>query len=282
MIRQDGTAVPVFEAQNPQTNVFNSTVTDNGVTVPGRAPAYDNLLGYDADVFDASFLGNGATAATLRLATAGETFFPGVVTIVTDLYTPKLVGNKSSTVTDVDGDGSNGPGDLITYTVDITNVGEDDAVQAEMTDTVPLGTNYVPGSLTIDGTSATDAADLDPGDVVDRRVRATLGTPSGRLGGRLAPGATTVVEFQVVITPDNLDGASILNVAGFSYMGGQTGAEIGGTSNITQTPYTGPRADLSVTKVAQHRWCSATATRFRCRISLSSSTTAPRTNRPRR
>lgn len=45
-----GPTTYLSDARNPVNNVFNSTVSDNGVEVPGRNPEIDTF-GMDADVF---------------------------------------------------------------------------------------------------------------------------------------------------------------------------------------------------------------------------------------
>src|SRR5262245_6690400 len=57
------------------TNLFNSTIADRGLDVPGRAPSYDNQLGFDADIFDVSgVVPNGATSVVMKLDTSGDTY----------------------------------------------------------------------------------------------------------------------------------------------------------------------------------------------------------------
>ena len=77
---------PLSDAANPATNVFNSTVS-----AADRVPGYVNTLGWDVDVFPTvNVLGNDRRTATVELATTLDTYAPGVVTIATDLYAPKL------------------------------------------------------------------------------------------------------------------------------------------------------------------------------------------------
>ncbi|MEG2810939.1 MAG: DUF3794 domain-containing protein [Clostridium sp.] len=71
-------------------------------------------------------------------------------------------------------------GDVITYTVNITNTGNVDSQNTVLTDIIPPETTFVPGSVTIDGVPAPGA---DPA--------AGISIPN------IAPGATVVVVFQV-------------------------------------------------------------------------------------
>ncbi|MGL5153253.1 MAG: DUF7507 domain-containing protein [Clostridium sp.] len=90
-------------------------------------------------------------------------------------------------------------GDVLTYTVNVTNKGNITTQSTTIRDLVPSGTVFVPGSVTVNGASR--PAD-NPGSGIDI--------------GPLAPGATTVVQFRVTIisaTSNNL----ISNVANVDY-----------------------------------------------------------------
>lgn len=65
------------------------------------------------------------------------------------------------------------------------------ALDAVVSDPVPAGTRYVPGSLTLDGATLSDAADSDPGNFDGTAIRAALGT--------VAAPATHVIQFKVSI-----------------------------------------------------------------------------------
>ena len=85
-------ATALSDARNPSTNSFNSTITHRGTPETGRTPDYDNQLGFDADVFDASgIVRNGATSAALKFQTGGDTYLPGVVFVAIDIYAPDVV-----------------------------------------------------------------------------------------------------------------------------------------------------------------------------------------------
>jgi hypothetical protein len=67
----DGTTLS--DAVHPPTNFFNSTISDLGVPVTSKNPNYDNQLGFDASIVDASgILANGATTATITTHTGGR------------------------------------------------------------------------------------------------------------------------------------------------------------------------------------------------------------------
>lgn len=83
------------------------------------------------------------------------------------------------------------PGATITYTLTLGATGSGNLTSAAITDPVPAGTTYVPGSLTLNSVSLTDVADGDAGSVAAGTVTVNLGTVT-------AP-ATNTVTFQVTI-----------------------------------------------------------------------------------
>jgi hypothetical protein len=60
-----------------------------------------------------------------------------------------------------------------------------------VSDSVPTGTSYKTGSLTLDGSALTDAADGDAGSFAGSGIAVNLGT--------VASGATRTVTFKVKI-----------------------------------------------------------------------------------
>jgi uncharacterized repeat protein (TIGR01451 family) len=240
----DGAALS--DAQNPVANFFNSTVSDAASAVTARNPAYTNLMGVDIDQYDASsLLANNATSATLTLTTGGETFFPGVVTFSTDLYSPLL--NATLNGVDVDG-GDLLPGDVIEYTFLVTNDGTDDAIKSVLSDAVPSGTTYVPGSMTIAGVSRTDTAGDDPANFTTGTNTFRLGTGAdSSQGGELAPNATVSLTYRVRVNLNTPGGATVLNVANLSYEGKHTGSLNANPSASAGVTVVAPVADLEVT-----------------------------------
>lgn len=97
-------------------------------------------------------LGNNQTSTAVRLTTSGDAYQPGVVTIATDRFAPKIESTKTvDRPTAV-------LGDELAYTVTFRNTGQDDATGFVATDPIPENTTYVPGSLAIDGAAQSDAA----------------------------------------------------------------------------------------------------------------------------
>ena len=234
----------ISNSLNPATNPFNSSITNRDAQVPSRIPAYNNQLGFDADLVSADgVLGNSATSADITLTTGGEQYFPGVVTFATDLYDPKLLGTK--TVVDDNG-GAIQPGDTLTYTVPVENIGLDTAAQSRFFDAIPTGTTFVPGSITVDGVPQTDAADgADTAEFVSQDngyVLAYLGAGSTSTSGGAIPmtsgTAQHLVSFKVTIDPDTTNGQELVNAAALTYRGLTTRAAASSATNAVVSPVT--------------------------------------------
>ncbi len=98
---------------------------------------------------------------------------------------------KSAIVADPFGGTTQVPGSTVTYTLAATVSGTGSLANLKVTDSIPTGTTYAPGSLTLDGTALTDAADGDAGTYTGTGIAVTLGT--------VASGATRTVTFKVKI-----------------------------------------------------------------------------------
>jgi uncharacterized repeat protein (TIGR01451 family) len=98
------------------------------------------------------------------------------------------------------------PGGTLTYTVVLDNAGPDSALAVRLTDTVPLSTTYVPGSL---------GYPLGAGgyDAVREAITWT---------GAVAAGLPVTITFQVVVDPAAEDGSVISNTAVIASDGGQS------------------------------------------------------------
>ena len=241
------------DAANPANNFFNSTISNRGSLVATKTPNYVNQMGYDADLINANgLIANGATSATIGLTTGGETYYPGVVTSSIEIFAPDVGIVK--TVEDVNG-GSLVPGDELRYTMVVSNAAGalDTAVNVLLTDAIPVGTTFKPGSLLIDGVAKTDAPDSDQAEYYTsgNRVEFQLGTGAGGAGssgGRLVAGQSTTVQFSVIV--GNVPGQVIENVAEVTYSGETSGFNLTATdfANIAEAG-----ADLVVTKTDNNR-----------------------------
>lgn len=247
--------VALSNAANPVTNFFNSSVSVAGVAVTTKTPNYVNQLGFDVDLLTlVNAVPNGATGASIRLSSTDDRYFPGVVTFATDLYAPIVSGNGfTKTVTDVNG-GSARPGDVLEYTIALTNSGLDGAVQTVVRDTLPVNATYVPGSLTVvSGANAgakTDATGDDQAEytAAARRVTFRVGTgANATTGGSLAPAAATSVRFRVTINTPLPNGTLVSNQAAVNFNGAQLGTAF---SAMSDGDLVAPGANPTVVTVA--------------------------------
>ncbi|MFE2379140.1 hypothetical protein [Streptomyces sp. NPDC059398] len=152
-------------------------------------------------------------------------------------------------------------GDVITYRITARNEGGGAAENLVLTDVLPQGTTYLPGSLRIvDGPNAgvkSDAQGDDQAyyDAVANKAVFHLGDgASGAKGGSLPNTGTlpagTTVEYRVVIDRAS-GGRQLSNTATASYENrlGDTPEPLTATSN-EQVTQVRPAADLAVTKAA--------------------------------
>jgi large repetitive protein len=238
---------------NPATNIFNGTITDLGAVVT-RNPSFVNSLGIDVDTYNASgILPNGATTASLTLPTTADNYFPALVASAIDVFEPLLEIEKKAF--DLNG-GAYNPGDVIRYTIELTNTGIDTATKVTLQDVIPAGTTYLPGSLKVnvnpggDTGAKTDAVpdDIAFFDSTSNSVRFYLGrgaTPT--LGGSMVVGERALVEFCVTVRDTALDGDQVVNTALGIYSGSVISATYSITDSSTVTVLV--RApDLSITK----------------------------------
>ena len=250
-----GATVPLGNAVNPPgppqaaRNVFNSSISRNGVYVTDTVPPDTNNFGFDVDTFATSnVLGNSQTSTQVGLTTSGDAYIPGVVFIATDLYAPQIEAIKEVTPT-----GPADLGDVLTYTAAFENVGDAVATDFVATDAIPAGTTYVPGSLAIDGVAQTDAAGDDQAEVAGGQVVARLGTgANATAGGTIAvgPAAASTITFQVRINDAGFaPGAEITNTARADFTSATTGVDY---APVQSAPVVTPLGVPDVAIVKQH------------------------------
>lgn len=258
----------VSNAANTADNFWNSTISVDGTMLTtGMVPAYRNTLGMDLDVLSPNVpLPNGATSALARLrGTTNETIYIGMVSLVNDVYLPVLVDRiKTSTVTDPSGELH--PGGELVYTVGARNTGSDDASNTVLTDEIPAGTTYVPGSLEIllgaNSGAKSDAAGDDQADfdAANNRVVFRVGAgASATQGGTLGQNDEFRIQFRVRVDDTAAAGTIINNQARYDYFGEQMGIDMDDLSDAdamldgnqpTRDEVLPMDADLAITKSA--------------------------------
>lgn len=230
-------------AVSPGSNYFNSAMEVFGANVTGHNPSYDNTLGYDVKVADATgLIANSATSATVDVATYGEAVYVGLISTRIDLTAPKFPSIKS--VTNLDGNEPAQPGDTLRYEMVFNNVGDDPADNFVVSDPIPAGTTYVAGSLEIDNRRVTDTAADDTGefDSSTGRIVARLGRgASATVAGRIDVNATATVTFDVKVA-EAARGTTVTNAADIAYRAVTLQDDIATVTNTVATPVAAPVA----------------------------------------
>jgi len=178
----------------------------------GRSPSWATT---------ASEVGSGLRYARGR--DGGVALLPTTTRLERGKMAADFVGTVTKTVLDVNG-GSLRPGDVIEYAFSVANQGDSDANFATFIDTLPVGTTFQAGSLTIlTGANAgnkTDATGDDQAqyEAATRRVRFRLGVgATGAKNGTIAPGSSTTFRFRVVVSALATDGTVISNSGTLTY-----------------------------------------------------------------
>jgi uncharacterized repeat protein (TIGR01451 family)/fimbrial isopeptide formation D2 family protein len=131
------------------------------------------------------------------------------------------------------------PGDALRYTITIRNLGNENAINTTLTDAIPVHTQYVPNSTTLNGAPVSDlttgASPLESGLLVS--------APSSLSGLMPADGSAgaqnaAIVTFDVIVDAGAVDG-TIINNQGF------LGASGAGSGPITVQPSDDPSTVLA-------------------------------------
>ncbi len=237
------------DVRRPATNYFNSSITTKTGRFAAKTPDFANQLGFDTGLIDATGrIANNATSATFRASSTGDQYYPAALTFSTELFSPRFAARKS--VVDVDGDAVRA-GDLLDYTLVLTNdvtVDNGDAsIDTVITDALPDGATYVPGSLTVDGVAVADSGSIAT--VTDGALTLRVGTGADATrGGRLAIGASTIVTYSMRINADASDGAILSNDYRVAGTAATSGFAVTGVSNEARVTVVADTADLAIVK----------------------------------
>ena len=200
---------------NPSNNFFNATHSLRGspVSTLGDLPRLTgtpgSMSGVDIDVVDVTNLVTpGQSSAVIQATATNQNSFllAGLITSISTLQ-PDFAGSVKS-VRDING-GALVAGDVLEYSIVVTNRGNDGSVNTVLTDSLPDGVTYVPHSLVVqNGANADTKTDIEGDDQADydpnrRTVTFRLGTGANAAnGGRLAVGESTTISFQVRVNDD--------------------------------------------------------------------------------
>lgn len=255
---QGSSTINLSDACNPLNDVFNSTICTLGVPVATRSIANgngSNTLGFDADILQLPNAGNanlrnGATSATLTARTTSEGYGIAVLTTAIDVYQPSIDGSSAKQQQNLTSPGLPAgqalPGDQIRYTVMLNNVGQDLAENVVITDLIPAGTEYVPGSLQVTAgadpgprtdPSGDDQAEFSGGSAVFRVGAGATATSGGRLRCTACAGSdpsSATVAFVVQVRADAAPASVITNAARVRFTGASSGEQFDEQTNQVQ------------------------------------------------
>ncbi|WP_258166504.1 hypothetical protein [Paenibacillus sp. PCH8] len=171
---------------------------------------------------------NNQSSAVLTLTTSGDAYIVNANAIQVDINAPRITVAKAFTATGAVA------GDSILYTATVSNTGTAGAASVVLSDTLPAGLTFVPGSVTVAGVS-----------------RPTLDITAGVPLGSLNLGSNIVITYRAVIANDT----SILQLvnsanAAFTFQSVAGGPVITGVipSNNATLPVYSP--NLSIVKSA--------------------------------
>ncbi len=205
--------IAASDALNPADNALNGTRSALGVAVsnagdlPQLTGAQGSVTGLDLDLFNVTAaLAPNQTSAALTATSTGDVFIHGAFITSVSTLKPIFV-NVQKTVTDLNG-GDVVPGDVLEYAATGTNSGTDTAVGVVLTDVLPAGMTFVPGSINLVSGGLvglkTDASGDDQGDFAagTRTVTVRLGSgATATAGGNIAVGGSFEVRLRVTVDP---------------------------------------------------------------------------------
>jgi uncharacterized repeat protein (TIGR01451 family) len=197
--------------QNPLDNFFNSTRSRLGVPLsldgdlPRLSGAHHTMAGIDLDVIDVtSRVTGGQSRVDLRAVTTIDFFYLGAFITSVSTFRPDFI-TSTKKVKDLNG-GAIKEGEQLEYTIAVVNTGNDTSANTVVTDPLPRGVTFVPGSIQIlSGPNAgvkTDAAGDDQAsyDAAMRTITVRVGQgANASQGGGLMVAETSEFSFKVTI-----------------------------------------------------------------------------------
>lgn len=201
----------VSNATNPSDNLWNGTITDNGIHVTSKTPNYTNQMGMDIDQFD---VGTGygilpnSTSVQLEFGTNSDKYYPGLFTFTIKMKDPTI--SLENIVNDANNNHFAEANEILTYTLKGGNRGPGNANSIVITDTLPSTVTYFPNSLKViscTGITTAIQTDIAGDDIAEyiannsiKAIQFRIGTgATSASGGILAPNETYEVQFKVTV-----------------------------------------------------------------------------------
>ena len=212
---------------NPAANMWNGTISKNGVHVATKNPSYLNQFGIDLDeinVGGAYGINENQTSVVIEFGTEADQYFPSLFAFTMKMKDPQVQLDK--TVTDASGNNIVERDEILTYVLDGFNLptAPGHSFNTAVSDTLPNAVSYVPNSLKIwnyttsswnvvTDINGDDVAKFDSATNISGKVyyiHVNTGTGAGNAnGGELIEGQHFKIMFQVKAK----FGTSIINTA---------------------------------------------------------------------
>jgi uncharacterized repeat protein (TIGR01451 family) len=216
-------AANFFASQiNNDAGTLNTTGTFGSLNQINGAPGSNisgGRQGWDITNIDVSArFTNNQSSAILQLTTSGDAYVVNANGLQVDINAPKIGVTKSASVP------GTVVGDIITYTVTTTNTGTASAASIVLSDALPAGSTFIPGSVIVAGVS-----------------RPTFDITTGAPLGSLAFGSSITVTYRATVTslPDPQTLGNTANAA-FTFQSVAGGNVISGvipSNTVTTTVY---------------------------------------------
>lgn len=252
------------DAVNPATNMWNGTISQNGVLLTTGNPNYKNAMGIDIDqiqVGGSSYgINPGASTVQIQFGTNRDEYYASVFAFSIRMQDPNLTIVKTVT-------GSVYPtnvmvaNETLTYVIAGQNTGAGNSMSTVVVDSLPAGITYLPNTLQVlasPGTGMTgaksDAGDADNAMYVaasgGRRayVQFFVGSgATGTTGGMLAQNDQYSVQFQVTTPSDPNQLITVTNIANVMATGSILGSIVNEASVLIAPTKSLPVSLLSFT-----------------------------------
>ena len=211
-------------ALNQPNNLWNGTVTIDGVHVTTKNPNYTDQMGVDIDYF---YVGTGYgimpkdNTLSLQYGTTQDQYFSCLIALAIKMKESDVKITKS--VTDANNNQIAEKGETLTYKIKGKNYGAGNSSSVVLTDSLPSTIVFVPNSLKVNycpgilGGIQTDAAgdDIAEFNGTNKTIKFRLGNgASSSAGGFLAALDSFEVEFKATFNPvANGVAPPVINVA---------------------------------------------------------------------
>ncbi len=260
---------------NPATNMWNSSITKNGLNVTTKSPNYTNQMGIDIDEANIGVgygISPGATSVNITFGTEQDQYFPSILNFAITMKEPTIVLDKtvlamSGSILIVL------PNELLTYTISGVNNGPGAAHNCIITDTLPSNLVYSAGTLqfvSCPGVPLGIHSDANDGDHAFKGtnggktyVKFFIGTgATSSTGGVIAANETYVVKFKANATTNpgiivNTARINATSSVGVAYVDDGT-ATIGFTGGPTPVKMTDFSGALQANGTVLLKWETAT------------------------